>query len=49
MSYYGFSKAADLALMRSFAQALAASEVTVNTVLPPDRPSVDARAARQCP
>jgi NAD(P)-dependent dehydrogenase (short-subunit alcohol dehydrogenase family) len=32
--HYGFSKAADLALMRGFAQALAASGVTVNAVLP---------------
>jgi NAD(P)-dependent dehydrogenase (short-subunit alcohol dehydrogenase family) len=34
MIHYGFSKAADLALMRGFAQALAASGVTVNAVLP---------------
>jgi NAD(P)-dependent dehydrogenase (short-subunit alcohol dehydrogenase family) len=34
MIHYGFSKAADLALTRGFAQALAASGVTVNAVLP---------------
>jgi NAD(P)-dependent dehydrogenase (short-subunit alcohol dehydrogenase family) len=34
MIHYGFSKAADLALMRGFAQALAGSGVTVNAVLP---------------
>ncbi len=34
MIHYGFSKAADLALMRGFAQALSASGVTVNAVLP---------------
>jgi NAD(P)-dependent dehydrogenase (short-subunit alcohol dehydrogenase family) len=34
MIHYGLSKAADLALMRGFAQALAASGVTVNAVLP---------------
>jgi NAD(P)-dependent dehydrogenase (short-subunit alcohol dehydrogenase family) len=34
MIHYGFSKSADLALMRGFAQALAASGVTVNAVLP---------------
>jgi NAD(P)-dependent dehydrogenase (short-subunit alcohol dehydrogenase family) len=34
MIHYGFSKAADLAVMRGFAQALAASGVTVNAVLP---------------
>jgi NAD(P)-dependent dehydrogenase (short-subunit alcohol dehydrogenase family) len=34
MIHYGFSKTADLALMRGFAQALAASGVTVNAVLP---------------
>jgi NAD(P)-dependent dehydrogenase (short-subunit alcohol dehydrogenase family) len=34
MIHYGFSKAADLALMRGFAQALAATGVTVNAVLP---------------
>jgi NAD(P)-dependent dehydrogenase (short-subunit alcohol dehydrogenase family) len=34
MIHYGFTKAADLALMRGFAQALAASGVTVNAVLP---------------
>jgi NAD(P)-dependent dehydrogenase (short-subunit alcohol dehydrogenase family) len=32
--HYGFTKAADLALMRGFAQALAGSGVTVNAVLP---------------
>ena len=34
MIYYGFTKSADLALMRGFAQALAATGVTVNAVLP---------------
>jgi NAD(P)-dependent dehydrogenase (short-subunit alcohol dehydrogenase family) len=34
MIHYGFSKAAGLALTRGFAQALAASGVTVNAVLP---------------
>jgi NAD(P)-dependent dehydrogenase (short-subunit alcohol dehydrogenase family) len=34
MIHYGFSKAAELALTRGFAQALAASGVTVNAVLP---------------
>ena len=34
MIHYGFSKAAVLAVMRGFAQALAASGVTVNAVLP---------------
>ena len=34
MIHYGFSKSADLALMRGFTQALAASGVTVNAVLP---------------
>jgi NAD(P)-dependent dehydrogenase (short-subunit alcohol dehydrogenase family) len=34
MIHYGFTKAADLALTRGFAQALAASGVTVNAVLP---------------
>jgi NAD(P)-dependent dehydrogenase (short-subunit alcohol dehydrogenase family) len=34
MIHYGFSKAADLALMRGFAQALSATGVTVNAVLP---------------
>src|SRR5277367_935339 len=34
MNHYGFTKSADLALMRGFAQALAASGVTVNAVLP---------------
>jgi NAD(P)-dependent dehydrogenase (short-subunit alcohol dehydrogenase family) len=34
MIHYGFSKSADLALTRGFAQALAASGVTVNAVLP---------------
>jgi NAD(P)-dependent dehydrogenase (short-subunit alcohol dehydrogenase family) len=34
MIHYGFSKSADLALMRGFAQALAATRVTVNAVLP---------------
>jgi NAD(P)-dependent dehydrogenase (short-subunit alcohol dehydrogenase family) len=34
MIHYGFSKSADLALMRGFAQALAATGVTVNAVLP---------------
>jgi NAD(P)-dependent dehydrogenase (short-subunit alcohol dehydrogenase family) len=34
MIHYGFTKAADLALMRGFAQALVASGVTVNAVLP---------------
>jgi NAD(P)-dependent dehydrogenase (short-subunit alcohol dehydrogenase family) len=34
MIHYGFTKAAELALMRGFAQALAASGVTVNAVLP---------------
>jgi NAD(P)-dependent dehydrogenase (short-subunit alcohol dehydrogenase family) len=34
MIHYGFTKAADLALMRGFAQALAGSAVTVNAVLP---------------
>jgi NAD(P)-dependent dehydrogenase (short-subunit alcohol dehydrogenase family) len=34
MIHYGFTKAAGLALMRGFAQALAASGVTVNAVLP---------------
>ncbi len=34
MIHYGFTKTADLALMRGFAQALAASGVTVNAVLP---------------
>jgi len=34
MIHYGFTKSADLALMRGFAQALSASGVTVNAVLP---------------
>jgi NAD(P)-dependent dehydrogenase (short-subunit alcohol dehydrogenase family) len=34
MIHYGFTKAANLAVMRGFAQALAASGVTVNAVLP---------------
>jgi len=34
MIHYGFSKSAELALTRGFAQALAASGVTVNAVLP---------------
>lgn len=34
MIHYGFSKSADLALMRGFAQALAETGVTVNAVLP---------------
>ena len=34
MIHYGVTKAADLALMRGFAQALSASGVTVNAVLP---------------
>jgi NAD(P)-dependent dehydrogenase (short-subunit alcohol dehydrogenase family) len=34
MIHYGFTKSADLALMRGFAQALAGSNVTVNAVLP---------------
>jgi NAD(P)-dependent dehydrogenase (short-subunit alcohol dehydrogenase family) len=34
MIHYGFTKSADLALTRGFAQALAASGVTVNAVLP---------------
>jgi len=34
MIHYGFSKAADLALTRGFAQALAGTNVTVNAVLP---------------
>jgi NAD(P)-dependent dehydrogenase (short-subunit alcohol dehydrogenase family) len=34
MIHYGFSKSADLALARGFAQALAGSGVTVNAVLP---------------
>jgi NAD(P)-dependent dehydrogenase (short-subunit alcohol dehydrogenase family) len=34
MIHYGFSKSADLALTRGFAQALAGSGVTVNAVLP---------------
>lgn len=34
MIHYGFSKSADLALMRGFAQALADTGVTVNAVLP---------------
>ncbi len=34
MIHYGFSKSADLALTRGFAQALAATGVTVNAVLP---------------
>jgi NAD(P)-dependent dehydrogenase (short-subunit alcohol dehydrogenase family) len=34
MIHYGFTKAADLALARGFAQALAKSGVTVNAVLP---------------
>jgi len=34
MIHYGFSKSAQLATMRGFAQALAASGVTVNAVLP---------------
>ena len=34
MIHYGFTKSAGLALMRGFAQALAASGVTVNAVLP---------------
>jgi len=34
MIHYGFTKAADLALMRGFAQALTATGVTVNAVLP---------------
>ena len=34
MIHYGFTKSANLAVMRGFAQALAASGVTVNAVLP---------------
>jgi NAD(P)-dependent dehydrogenase (short-subunit alcohol dehydrogenase family) len=34
MIHYGFTKSADLALMRGFAQALSGSNVTVNAVLP---------------
>ena len=34
MIHYGFTKSADLALMRGFAKALAATGVTVNAVLP---------------
>jgi len=34
MIHYGFTKSADLALTRGFAQALAATGVTVNAVLP---------------
>jgi NAD(P)-dependent dehydrogenase (short-subunit alcohol dehydrogenase family) len=34
MIHYGFTKSADLALMRGFAQSLAATGVTVNAVLP---------------
>jgi NAD(P)-dependent dehydrogenase (short-subunit alcohol dehydrogenase family) len=34
MIHYGFTKSANLALMRGFAQALAGSGVTVNAVLP---------------
>ncbi len=34
MIHYGFTKSADLAVMRGFAQALAGSGVTVNAVLP---------------
>jgi NAD(P)-dependent dehydrogenase (short-subunit alcohol dehydrogenase family) len=34
MIHYGFTKSADLALMRGFAQALAGTNVTVNAVLP---------------
>jgi NAD(P)-dependent dehydrogenase (short-subunit alcohol dehydrogenase family) len=34
MIHYGFTKAADLALMRGFAQALSDTGVTVNAVLP---------------
>jgi NAD(P)-dependent dehydrogenase (short-subunit alcohol dehydrogenase family) len=34
MIHYGFTKSADLALMRGFAQALAATGVTFNPVLP---------------
>lgn len=34
MIHYGFTKSADLALMRGFAQALADTGVTVNAVLP---------------
>ena len=34
MIHYGFTKSADLALMRGFAQALAGTGVTVNAVLP---------------
>ena len=34
MIHYGVTKSADLALMRGFAQALAATGVTVNAVLP---------------
>lgn len=34
MIHYGFSKSADLALMRGFAQALSGTGVTVNAVLP---------------
>jgi NAD(P)-dependent dehydrogenase (short-subunit alcohol dehydrogenase family) len=34
MIHYGFTKSADLALMRGFAQALAGTAVTVNAVLP---------------
>ena len=34
MIRYGFTKAADLAIMRGFARALSASGVTVNAVLP---------------
>ena len=34
MIHYGFTKSAELALTRGFAQALAATDVTVNAVLP---------------
>jgi NAD(P)-dependent dehydrogenase (short-subunit alcohol dehydrogenase family) len=34
MIHYGFTKSADLAIMRGFAQALAGTNVTVNAVLP---------------
>lgn len=33
MIHFGFTKSADLALMRGFAQALAATGVTINAVL----------------
>jgi NAD(P)-dependent dehydrogenase (short-subunit alcohol dehydrogenase family) len=39
MIHYDFSKSADLALMRGFGQALAATGVTVNAVLGPPKRS----------